>query len=297
VTLAPDPPDQVPEAFRTAILTAVPALAEARFAILGQGWHSTAVLAGPDHVFKFPRSAAAEAAIRREAALLQVIRPRVRMAVPDMVLHPGPPVMTEHRLLAGEQVLTRDYLLLDAVARERLARDMAQFHADLHRIPIDLMTASGAEQIGAWPAVAEVRRLALPALSDDLRHQASTIIDRFAALPPDPLGLTYGFFDGHGWNMAFDHQPGRLNGIFDFGDSGIGPLHQEFIYSSLIDIDLTWRIIAAYEDETGCTVDRGRVATLIGMHRLVELAESADDPEALPARLGAAESVLKAHVH
>ena len=46
-----------------------------------------------------------------------------------------------------------------------------------------------------------------------------------AAMPPDPLGTVYGFFDGHGWNMAFDHARGRLNGIFDFGDSGFGPLH------------------------------------------------------------------------
>src|SRR5919106_64050 len=62
-----------------------------------------------------------------------------------------------------------------------------------------------------------------------------------------PYGTTYGFFDGHGWNMAFDHTTNRLNGVYDFADSGFGPLHQEFIYTNLIARDLTARIVAEYE--------------------------------------------------
>ena len=70
-------------------------------------------------------------------------------------------------------------------------------------------------------------------------------------LSADPHGTVFGFYDGHGWNMAFDHQRGVLNGIYDFADAGIGPLQQDFIYSSFIDEDLTLRIIAAYERITG----------------------------------------------
>lgn len=73
----------------------------------------------------------------------------------------------------------------------------------------------------------------------------------YAKLPADPLGSIFGFFDGHGWNMAFDSEAGRLNGVYDFADAGIGPLHQEFIYSAFIDADLTERIVAAYERFSG----------------------------------------------
>ncbi len=296
MTGGPDPVDQAPEAYRAAIVKAVPALAGAAFAILGCGWHSTAVLAGGDRVFKFPRDGAAEAALRREVGLLRVIRPRVRMAVPDMVLHEGPPLMSEHRLLPGVQLLTEGYLRLGVAARDGLARDMARFHADLHRVPVEQMVAAGARPIGVWLQVEEVRRVGIPLLSNESRALGISILDRFAGLPPDPLGETYGFFDGHGWNMAFDKATERLNGIYDFGDSGIGPVHQEFIYSSLIDPDLTWRIVAAYEEETGRAIDRDRVRTLIGMHRLVEVAESAGDVESSPARLRAAEVFLQVHV-
>ena len=120
-------------------------------------------------------------------------------------------------------------------------------------------------------------------LEEELRDIAASTIDAYEALGPDPHGETYGFFDGHGWNMAFDHQRGRLNGIYDFADSGFGPLHQEFIYSNLVSPDLTERIITAYERETGRRIDRRRVSILSGMHRLTELAELADDPEHVPA--------------
>ena len=37
-------------------------------------------------------------------------------------------------------------------------------------------------------------------------------------------------------------------------------------------------MIVAYESATGRRIDRPRVATLIGVQRLAELAENADDP-------------------
>ena len=77
--------------------------------------------------------------------------------------------------------------------------------------------------------------------------------------------------------MAFDHTSKRLNGIYDFGDSGFGPLHQEFIYSNWIAPDLTARIVTDYEALSGRSLDRRRVDLLTGVHRLSELAELADD--------------------
>ena len=98
-------------------------------------------------------------------------------------------------------------------------------------------------------------------------------------LPPDPHGVTYGFFDGHGWNMAFDHSAHRLNGVYDFADSGFGALQQDFIYSNFVARDLTERTISAYETLTGRSIDRERVELLSGVLRLTELAEVAQEPD------------------
>ncbi len=118
----------------------------------------------------------------------------------------------------------------------------------------------------------------MPALPAGLRGLAERTVRAWRDLPPDPHGTVYGFFDGHGWNMAFNHAQARLNGIYDFADSGLGPLHQEFVYPSLTAPDLAARIVAAYEALTGRALDRRRIALLTGVHRLWELAALADDP-------------------
>lgn len=82
--------------------------------------------------------------------------------------------------------------------------------------------------------------------------------------------------------MAFDHANNRLNGIYDFADSGFGDLHQDFVYSNWIASDLTARIIRRYEALTGRNLDRSRIHLLSGVLRLSELAEYADDSQYAP---------------
>ncbi|MBN0217560.1 phosphotransferase, partial [Pseudomonas aeruginosa] len=93
----------------------------------------------------------------------------------------------------------------------------------------------GALPVRPWESPAAMRRRALPLLPAAWRERAERLVREYAKLPADPLGSIFGFFDGHGWNMAFDSEAGRLNGVYDFADAGIGPLHQEFIYSAFID--------------------------------------------------------------
>src|SRR5690606_21802093 len=116
-------------------------------------------------------------------------------------------------------------------------------------------------------------------LDSRLFAKAEQAVNAWQALPADPHGTTYGFFDGHGWNMAFDRAAKRLNGIYDFADSGYGPLQQDFVYSNWISRDLTDRIVGAYERLTGLALDRERIGLLSAVIRLSELAEFSHDPE------------------
>jgi hypothetical protein len=270
------------DACRTAITDTFPELSSSTFRLLTAGWHSTAVEVDGRLVFKFPRHETAARALVKEASLLAVIRPAVTMNVPALTLHPGPPLFTRHVKLHGEHLVSAQYARLPEGARQRLADQMALFYAELHRLDPSDMEAAGAGPIEAWLPAEEILDRGLPALPSALRDLAARAVSAWQDLPPDPYGTTYGFFDGHGWNMAFDHPRNRLNGIYDFADSGFGAVHQEFIYSSLIAPDLTERIIAEYEALTGRTLDRQRIELLTGIHRLSELAELADDPVHVP---------------
>lgn len=281
---------QTLENLRETIVAAFPDLAGSAFTLATAGWHSTAVDVDDRLIFKFPRHAIAEKALVKEASLLALIRPHVSMAVPDLQLYKGPPLFSVHGKLKGEHLVTEQYDALGEGERRRLGRDLGQFYAELHRLDDDQMVAAGAVPIEPWQTVEAIRGKALPALPADLQALAAETVTSFERLGPDPHGTSYGFFDGHGWNMAFDHAERRLNGVYDFADSGIGPLHREFIYSNFISPDLTARIVETYEELTGLMLDRTRIAVLTGMHRLSELTELVDDPEHAPTMLRSVEA-------
>ncbi len=267
------------ETLRTAVIGALPELSASRFTRLTAGWDCVAVDVDDSLIFKFPRHKAAEKALRREASLLAVIRPAVLMPVPNLIIHDGPLAFSRHDKLKGEHLLTEHYNALAPADREHLAGAMALFYAQLHGLDAQHVRMAGAEPIKAWLLPDDILLRTSSVLTQDLHRYADRTIAGWRNLPPDPYGTTFGFFDGHGWNMAFDHTRGRLNGIYDFADSGFGLLHQEFIYSNLISPDLTSRIIREYEHLTGRVIDRARIDLLTGVLRLSELAEHAEDPQ------------------
>lgn len=264
--------------FRAAIVRDFPALASAEFTLIGDGWDSIAVDVDGKLIFKFPRNKVARAALRRESAILGAVRAAISLAVPDLRLHEGPPLFSSHLKLKGRQIETEDYDALPEEARQKLGEDLARFYAELHGLDPARMKAAGAQPVSGWHTAAAIRKKALPLLSRKLRRYARHIVEAHKALSPDPGGTVFGFFDGHGWNMAFNRKKQRLVGIYDFADSGFGPRHEDFTYSNAISPDLTARIVSAYEGLTERELDRRRIDILTGYHHLSELADFAGNP-------------------
>ena len=287
-----------PETLRSVIIEVFPDLAAATFTPQTRGWDSVAIDVDDRLMFKFPRHEAGRAGLVREAALLAIIHAAVSLPTPNMTLHQGlpdgPPLFSRHEKLRGGYLEPALYADLGEPARDRLAQDLAQFYAQLHALPAAAVQGAGAGPIKPWLEPDDILERAWPVLTEPLRAYAERTIGAWRALPPDPHGVTYGFFDGHGWNMAFDPAAGRLNGVYDFGDSGFGQLQQEFIYSNMISPDLTARIIDRYETLTGRSLDRERIGLLFAALRLSELAEMAADAHWAPIALESVRALSEA---
>ena len=242
--------------------------------VLTASWDSVAVDTGRE-IFKFPQREAAAQALRREASILSVLRPLVSLAVPDIVLFETPILFSRHTKIQGQALEPAAYAGLAEREKDALAETLALFCAELHGLSVELIQGAGALPVGDWLTPEAALRGSWPRLDVADRPHAEGLVGRWLALGSDPCGQVYGHFDGHGWNMAFDPQTRRLNGVFDFADSGIGPLHRDFVYSSLVAVDLTRRLVRRYE-RVGRSVDAERVETLIGAHRLWELATAAE---------------------
>jgi aminoglycoside phosphotransferase (APT) family kinase protein len=260
----------VPAEYEAAIAAVRPDLAGAPMVLHTRGWDSDAVAAGRT-IFKFPKRSEAVPRLRREARLLALVRPRVPIAVPGMRLHEAPRLFSEHAMIPGEVIETREYEALDEGRRQAMAEALAGFYAALHAIPVAEAVAIGVAPKPEWPPASATLPILVRLLPAEVLSFAHRAFAAYAALPSEDDIL--GYFDGHGWNMAFDHEHGRLNGVYDFADAGVGPRSREFTYSSLTSGDLTARMIDSYERLTGRPIDRRAVAVRTAVQMLSELAE------------------------
>jgi hypothetical protein len=213
-------PSDVLVRLQNVILGDFPELADQAFTLAPRGWDSIAVDVGDRLIFKFPRHEAAAVRLRKEARLLGAIRLQVSLPVPDMALFEGPLLFSRHAKLVGDYLTPAAYAAMSPAGRDRVAGQLAGFYAELHALDRSQLAALGAGPIAPWLPTPEIARMALPRLPDALRGRGKAAIAAYERLRQDPCGETYGFFDGHGWNMAFDAGRERLNGVYDFGDSG-----------------------------------------------------------------------------
>ena len=241
-----------------------------------EGWDSDAVEAGGT-IFKFPKRPEAIPRLRREARFLALIGPRVPIAVPAMQLHETPVLFSEHAKIPGEMIETPQYEVLTAAQRDAMAARLAGFYAALHAIPVAEAVTAGAEANPGWPPAASIMAVAEARLPRPLHDFARRVLAAYDALPADDT--IFGYYDGHGWNMAFDRTRGVLNGLYDFADAGLGARHKDFAYSNFISADLTERVIVAYQRLTGRAIDRRVVALHTAVQRLAELEAEAKELE------------------
>jgi aminoglycoside phosphotransferase len=258
--------------YRALIISRLPQLAGARFVTLAEGWDSVA-LEHDGLIFKFPRNEQAQVKLKREVALLNFLRPRITMPLPQPVLFDGEEPFSQHRAIPGEKLLADDYLMLGEGSRNALATRMAQLYAELHQLPLARMQQAGAVAVEPWMSPDEILERAVPRLPRGYKGWARKVVSAYRKLTIEGDELVFGYFDGHGWNMAFDFTTATLNGVYDFGDSGFGSRHRDLSYSNWISADLTLRIIDRYEILTGRTIDRDKVMLYSSALRLVELAE------------------------
>jgi aminoglycoside phosphotransferase (APT) family kinase protein len=276
----------IPAEHRAAIAAVHPELADQPAILHTRGWDSDAVEVG-GIIFKFPKRPEAVDRLRREARFLALVRPRVPLAVPDMVLHETPRIFSEHRMIPGTVIETAGYDALSETQRQAMGATLGQFYAELHALPVDAAIAVGAEPKPEWPTADAVLPILVERLPPEMHDYAHKAFAAYATLPAEDE--IFGYFDGHGWNMAFDHERGVLNGVYDFADAAIGPRSREFVYSNLTSGDLTARIVAAYTRLTGHAIDLRIVAIRTAVQGLSELAEENSEIELFRA------SVLRWH--
>ncbi|MEO1102923.1 MAG: aminoglycoside phosphotransferase family protein [Pseudomonadota bacterium] len=262
---------------RAAILAVRPDLDGVPMLLRADGWDCLAIEVAGTTIFKVPHHHGAVSRLRREPATLDLIRPHVGLALPQMVLHERPILMSEHRKIVGEPIDPERYAVLAEPTREALADDLAAFFAGIHAIPPAVVRAADCDAVRPWASSRSLLarlegRVGAPILA--MARQVVEAHDRYGR-----DDVVFGQFDTHGWNMAFDTARDRLHGLFDFAGAGIGPLHRDLSYIFFVSPDLAVRVMARYGALTGRPVDAARAADAHGFLRVIELCDELDGSE------------------
>lgn len=215
-----------------------PELPLARVAVEAGGQYNVGLLVDDELIVRFPRFAAGIGTLRREAAILDGIRPFVSLPVPRVVYASFDPpevgqVFAGYHRLPGEPLRRETVARLDDAMRRRVAGQLGTFLRELHRVPFaraipaPLSLACGMAAPDWWSGwrdlYARIRAAVFPRVAADVRASIAAHFEPFLADDTGPAftpALIHGDF-GTG-NILFDAASGTISGIIDFGSAGLG---------------------------------------------------------------------------
>ena len=225
------------EAYLQSIATAYPDLQVVSTEFNTRGQNSDVVVVNDELVFRFPKYPHVLENLKTETAILEAVRGRLPLAVPDPIYanleQPVGRAFAGYRMIPGEP-LWRDTFraITDPGVVRALADQVAGFLRALHSVPVgDLgielpLHDTHEESAGIY---ARIREKLFGFMRPDARDWATGHFERFLS---DAGNAQYRPVLKHGdfgtSNILFDDGRQRITGIIDFGSSGLGDPAYDF---------------------------------------------------------------------
>jgi aminoglycoside 2''-phosphotransferase len=250
----------------------LPALEIDRLVPLGAGDFCLAFAADEDRVLRVARHDEAARALAREACAMVRIAGALPLPVPRPRFHhhPDAPPFSIHPRIPGVELVREAWDALPVAAQADAAREIAEFLAALHSLPLDEVHVCG---VPASDHAAEARRV-LDGFRADLRpllaaDVAARVEGVFASYGSGGARWAYRPAVLHGDfgpdHVMHDAESGRITGVIDFGDLAIGDPARDFIYvHEDFGADILARILPLYRLESpGAILPRVRFHYLL----------------------------------
>lgn len=200
-----------------------------------------------EFVVRMPRSQGAAEEMKQDSLFSQFLNKHIKQTRIPQVLYieaNGNIPIAVHRSIQGKtmnfagQNDTLHYTDLSPKQKQLLAKDLAVFFMELHKIPIDEQSPIGSSSLKYYhPEHADRYKTLMADLGINM--------DNFKTDTKDDLVCCHN--DCHGGNMAFDiNKEHVLQGVFDFGMCGVNNRSSDFVKLYQIDRELARLTINEY---------------------------------------------------
>lgn len=223
-----------------------------------EGQYNDILVVNEEIIFRFPKYAEGIQSLQKEVRILNHIRGRTTLPVPNPVYTSGDErrpgkVFMGYPMLPGEP-LWRETLggIESDEILQRLAGQLAGFLKELHGIPVESLRADLPVQDGPAEMTAlyaGVRTHLFEFMRPDARRQVAAQFETYlhaARLHAYPLMLQHGDFGGS--NILFDRSTQRISGVIDFGFARLGDPAQDIAAASTLGEPFLARFVETYPE-------------------------------------------------
>ena len=203
------------------------------------GQNNDILIINEEFICRFPKYTAAVAELKIETAILSGIQDYITLNIPNPIYKSleTPRVgqaFVGYRLIPGEP-LWHDTLMLidDDKTLDVLATQLATFLKELHHIPVDEAIACDLPVCDSYDECVDIyarfRGKLFPYMRPDASNWTASHFETFLSNPGNfeyKLVLKHGDFGTS--NILFDVKTQTINGIIDFGGSGLGDPAYDF---------------------------------------------------------------------
>lgn len=243
----------------------------------------------PDEVFKTPNDPAYAVAVQREALLQEMLKGRMDEAggfVPEVTARQHGEGPFYYGMKKVDGVITTNGLLatLPPQQQDKLAKDVAGFMLGIQVA----ITAEDAQMLGLEDKSKPVSPAALSqsladplvqaTLGPELLAKARQTEKDYAVYVQKPQETVFTHGDLNPYNLLYDTQNGKLNGVIDFGLAAMNTVEHEFMRLGERPKEFLQAVADHYEAGGGGKVDIDRVQTLHAATLLENMKELAHTP-------------------
>lgn len=197
--------------------------------LISHGWDHYILVVDNKYVFRFPKDKEQTDRFKRELRLLEYLKPKVSVSLPDYVFIAADQKFGGYPFLDGEEMYPESLALLNEKQKKDIAQQLGEFLTHLHNIPPqDIERLGYVEEEGGYywsKADAEkrfesIKKLVFPKLSTEEQQFIAKNFKEY---------LSYSFnyekvlvhSDFTASHILLNGKQGTLTGIIDFGDSEI----------------------------------------------------------------------------
>lgn len=215
----------------------IPDLAIDSINIIQTGWDHLVAEVNDDWIFRFPRAKGSITNLEREKNLLDYLKKHITLPIPHFNYFGTDIAFVGYRKIPGIHLSQQVYASLAPDVRYNIAQTLALFFTQLHRA----VRKEQALQLGYTDIIRPFEEIKTN-LFGTLPVDVQIMIQRAVYYAQEDLSKeqnrVFIHQDVNGDNLAFNLITGKITGIFDFSDAGIGPYSWEFAELFVIDPEL-----------------------------------------------------------